>query len=264
MRFAVALLACVVACASTPGSHPRKVSGDRANPYPIAMGTDAAATIRTNAPGAGTWWYRLTVAKRPGTVAVTIHLWARQSSAHAELALVTATGEVSAIGGKLELPATADPPAAYLLRITTARDTRFELTARQSWAAHTPPAPCKRIDDPGCAETSACDLDAPDFTNPACCLARCELAAGKCTAPVTAVGGSVEKIALGKRDHIMVHARGRLVQRDGRAPRVASHVIVTAVGDTEATLRILTPYAVTFGAESWVELDPPEACVDRR
>jgi hypothetical protein len=280
----VILVAAFAACSQPDHHQPRPDLvfdgrlGDRDHPTEITVDRGDFGDARATAPAKGTWWYRIVVSPRfDATSKLTITARnvtnaTQPTPGRVRVDVLDGATEISGIAtGPVEsevvIADRAEPIAPLLVRVTTTGKARFRLTAmRRSTAIAGPPRqpPCDHyhIDpsNPNCAGVSPhCNLDEPDFNNPDCCQADCELGARRCRAKVTSGGASAANIAIGTSKHIMRNATGILYQR-GMA---VSEVLVLAVKDDTSFVQILSPAKVDepkLVENGEVVLLPPAAC----
>jgi hypothetical protein len=282
-----AVVVVVVACSQPerPNRRPDTVFvgalGDRAHPTEIVVDRDDLGDARATAPAAGTWWYRIVVAPRTD---VTSKLTITARNVTTATAPTPGRVRVDVFDGANEIAGVATSPVEsevvlgerhepiepLLVRVTTTGKARFRLTAlRQSTpvppSPQAPPCDHYRIDpsNPNCAGVSPhCNLAEPDFKNPDCCQADCELGARRCRAKVTSGGATAANIAIGTSKHVMKGATGILYQRD----KAVSQVLVLMVKDDWSFVQILSPSNVDEAKlveNGEVVLLPPEACQRR-
>jgi hypothetical protein len=280
------LVVWVLACSPTERPRERQpdhfigARGDREHPVDLRV-EEALGEARATAPRAGAWWYRIVVSPR-ADVTTRLEIAARNATTataptpgrvrvdvfdgEAEVAGVVTSPVESAV----VLAERPEPIEPFLVRVTTTGKARFRLTVfRQSTPIPPPPSapPCDhyKIDptNPNCAGVSPhCNLEEPDFKNPDCCQADCELGAMRCRAKVTSGGAKAANIAIGTSKHIMTGATGQLYQRG----KVVSRVLVLMVKDDWSFVQILSPQNVDEAKlveNGEVVLLPPEACQRR-
>jgi hypothetical protein len=237
---ALAMLVIASGCPAPPKQHVWKPrtgaivpSADREHPTSTFTLRDADVRLRAghllaDVPGAGTWWFAVDVPPVPdrsSDIAFYVEVAPDVEASAIEL-VDAASGD--AIAGALNLgtwKAVVAKQAAsrqFLLRVTTPHAMHFEVAAEQRWLN---PSTDPVAEPP--VELPRCDANAPDFTNPRCCvMTHCVIGQRTCKGKVLSLDPRAPAVTIDiGGDHELM--RDALVVVRDRGKNVANGIVLS-------------------------------------